>query len=123
MTYGYVAGGIASLLIAVFYSFRIWSRRQRPYDPSWLVRAAKKQRPNDAGLHAALERCTIALSIEPFYIGFVDARRPNRPGSRWQFSRNILLEDTEQGDVVLDILKSGEVGGVELLSRLLENDE
>ena len=121
-SYLYLGGGIASLLIASFWLLRSWPRRPRPYDPAWIVRAAKEQRPNDEGLHAALERCTIALSIEPFYIGFVDARRPNRPGSHWQFARNIHLESTEQGDVVLDILKSGEVGGVELQSRLLEAD-
>ena len=118
-----VTGGIASLLGAAAWLLRAKSRRPQPYDPEWLVQAAKKQRPNDDRLHAALGQCTAALSVTSFYIGFVDSTRPNQPGSRWQFSRNILLEDTECGDVVLDVLQSGEIGGVELLSRLLESDE
>ena len=51
---------------------------------------------------------------------FVDPRRPNQPGSDWQFEENIILEHPTEGDLVLDILKGHRVGGVEFLGRPLE---
>ncbi len=52
------------------------------------------------------------------YIHFVDSTAPNKPGSQWQFERNILLYDKREGDLVLDILEGNRVGGVEFLKRL-----
>jgi uncharacterized protein YuzE len=33
--------------------------------------------------------------------------------NEWQFNKNITLEHPEQGDLILDILKDGQIGGVE----------
>lgn len=91
----------------------------RPYDPSWLVDLAQQQLPDDDRLHASLKKCTEASGNIP-YIHFVNPRRANRPGSEWQFEDNIILEDPVKGELVLDILKDGRVGGVEFLGVLLD---
>lgn len=96
--------------------------RRRPkwiaYDPAWLVDASERQYPDQPQLVAALARCTRACRESRAYIHFVAPERPNQPGSEWQFERNLLLEKTAHGTLVLDILRDGRVGGVEFLSRL-----
>jgi hypothetical protein len=91
------------------------------YDPGWLVEAAWRQFPDEPWLADALSVCTTAQIESLAYIRFVSPRRPNRPGSAWQFERNIVLEKTTGGTVVLDVLHGGRIGGVEFLSRLLDH--
>ena len=100
------------LFTRILWSFHRY--KWRPYDPSWLVDLAQQQLPDDDCLHAALQKCTEASGTIP-YIYFVHPRRANRPGSEWQFEDNIILEDPEKGELVLDVLKDGRVGGVEFL--------
>ena len=89
-----------------------------PYDPTWLVDAARQLCPEEPWLPAALERCTRALHESRAYVYFVDPANPNAPGSEWQFVENIVLDHPIEGDLVLDILTDRRVGGVEFLSRL-----
>ncbi len=117
----FIVAAAASALAAIVF-VRYHPARTQAYDPGWLVRAAQEQFPDDAELIAALNNCHAALSIGAHYIRFVDDKNPNTPGSRWQFSRNVMLEDTEHGDVILDVMRTGEVGGVELLTKKLQRD-
>lgn len=91
----------------------------RPYDPSWLVAQARRQLPEQPELADAFAACVRARGAGGPYVYFVDAARPNAPGSPWQFDRNEMLEDTEFGDVVVDVLKDGRIGAIELLDLLL----
>jgi hypothetical protein len=93
---------------------------ENSYNPDWLVQAAKKQFPDKTWLAEALSKCTNIVIQDPQDIYFVDPENPNIPGSQWQFDENIILEDTEKGDIVLDILKNGRVGAIEFLSGLNE---
>jgi len=92
--------------------------RWRPYDPAWLLGLAQQQWPEKIRLHQALSACTRASGDVP-YLHFVSARRANQAGAEWQFERNLHLEHPAYGDLVLDILKDGRVGGVEFLGLLL----
>jgi hypothetical protein len=97
-------------------------KRFERYDPTWLVEAAEAEFPGAIELHDALRQCTKASVESTYYTRFVRAFWANRAGSHWQFSHNVVLENTEHGEVVLDVLKSGRVGGVEFLAKLLEGD-
>ncbi len=112
--------GDVALVLLVFANLvalaLAWQRRWRPYDPTWLVELARSQRPE---LVAALAGCTRARHAGDAMIHFVSPRRPNQPGSAWQFRENATLEHPDQGTLVLDVLKDGRVGGVEFLDRLL----
>jgi hypothetical protein len=88
------------------------------YDPDWLVRLAKEQLPQEAWLHEAISRCRVARMESAAYIHFVNPANPNMPGSEWQFQKNIVLNDPKQGELVLDILKDGRVGGVEFVNKI-----
>ncbi len=92
--------------------------RWRTYDPSWLVALAQQQLPNDKWLHASLKNCTQASGDIP-YIHFVSPRNANNPEAEWQFEKNVTLEDSEKGELILDVLKDGRIGGVEFLGVLL----
>jgi hypothetical protein len=50
------------------------------------------------------------------YIPLLSSDRPNKPSSEWQFEENIVLEHSEEGTIVLDVLKGGRVGGIEMVS-------
>ncbi|MBD2023788.1 hypothetical protein [Leptolyngbya sp. FACHB-711] len=90
----------------------------KPYNPTWLVELAKAQMPEEAWLVDALSQCTSYLQSGHAYIHFIDPTASNKPGSQWQFERNILLYDKYEGELVLDILEGNRVGGVEFLNRL-----
>ena len=92
----------------------------KPYDPSWLVVIAKRERAKEIWLIEALARCIRAWVECKSYIYFVDATNPNQPGSEWQFKKNILLDN---GRLVLDVLEGGRIGGVEFLDRLCKDQE
>ncbi len=90
------------------------------YDPSWLVRAAQFVQEEYPWLPEKLKECVKAIrhGDTPSYIYFVNSYKPNKSGSDWQFKENIILEDTEHGDVVLDILEGDRIGGVEILKNI-----
>ena len=91
-----------------------------PYDPAWLVEIARREIPDETWLAEALARCTRAWTSCTTYIHFVDPTNPNQPGSEWQFKQNLVFQN---GRLVLDVLKSGRIGGVEFLDRLCEERE
>ncbi len=102
-------------VLAILCGVYFWMRRWKSYDPQWLVDLAMEQVPSETELHDALRNCT---KIRGDY--FVDSSRPNKPGSEWQFDRNVTLDHPELGYIVLDILKDGRVGGIEYLGLMLD---
>ncbi len=97
------------------------SSQWEDYDPEWLVElamASPEAMADHPWLPSALRRCTCCLRESTAYIYFVEAVRPNEPGSHWQFDVCVVLEHPVEGELVLDLLKYERVGGVEFLSRL-----
>ncbi len=90
----------------------------KTYDPRWLVELAKKTHPDKPRVAEALAQCTKCARENEKYIYFVIPARPNEPGAEWQFKENIILEHPTEGDIVLDVLRDGRVGGAEFLSKL-----
>lgn len=87
------------------------------YDPAWLVDLAR-ERKDHPWLAEALAKCRTARWESRAYVAFIDSSNANASDSPWQFQENIVLEHSTEGDLVLDILVGGRVGGVEFLSRL-----
>ena len=84
------------------------------YDPGWLVRLAREQHPDKPWLADGLSRCTRGLWESRAYVYFVDPSRFDEPVHDEQLRQNVLL-DTRKGQVVLDPLDGGVVGGAEFL--------
>ena len=93
----------------------------KDYDPAWLVRAAKQVIDEYPWLPEKLNECVSAKMESRYYTRFVDAKNPNQPGSDWQFRENITLDETEHGEVVLDVLEGNRIGGVEFMADLMDD--
>ena len=117
----FIVLGIAAAALGVALQVA-WRRRWQAYDPSWLVSVVAAQYPDNAKLIEAANRCTKASAESRYYTRFVSGSRANQPGAAWQFDHNVTLESEEYGQLVLDVLKDGSVGGVEFVGRLLSRD-
>jgi hypothetical protein len=95
----------------------------QPYDPAWLVEAARQQAPLDPWIADALAACTRAAVVCPAQLVFVDPATANEPDGAWKFRYNLELKTDDAGDLVLDILEGPRIGGVEFLDRLAECPE
>lgn len=90
----------------------------KSYDPGWLVELARVQFPQEAWLPAALERCERAAWQSKSYLAFIERERATSRESEWEFGFNLTLRHGDYGELVLDVLRNREIGGIEFLSRL-----
>ncbi len=84
----------------------------------WIIDLIKEQEPNRLDLIEQLKNSKRKEWIRQPYISFVSGKRPNLPGSEWQFEENVVLEHYREGTIVLDVLKDGRIGGIEFVSQL-----
>ena len=92
----------------------------KPYNPAWLVELAKKAKM--PAIAKALARSIKSAKGCPSYIYFVDPKNPNKPGSEWQFKKCVELKSLTEGELVLDVLEDGRIGGIEFLKKLCMDD-
>lgn len=90
----------------------------RSFDPTWLVTAIRRYCPSNPELAEAAARCIRYLSGTELYVHFVSSEDANVPGAEWQHDYCQVLEETPYGEVVLDILKDGRIGGIEFLHQV-----
>jgi len=95
--------------------FKRWKR----YDPSWLVKASDDYFEEYPWLKGALEKCVKCKHKSDLYIYFTDAKNPNKNGSAWQFQESITIVGTPQGDIVIDVIRNNQIGGIEFLTKVL----
>lgn len=89
------------------------------YDPTWLIEAAENYKDKYPWLINSLKSCTKATKESNLYTYFVDKSNPNKLHSEWQFQECIILENTSEGEIVIDIIKTNRVGGIEFLTRVM----
>ena len=90
------------------------------FDIQMIIDLLKEQEPDRLEFIDQLQKIERKMWIRQPYIRFVSAERPNQPGSEWQFDENIVLEHETEGTIVLDILKDGRVGGIELVNQITD---
>ena len=90
----------------------------KDYDPEWLAVLAEAQVPKEPWLPDAIRRCTRHSAESKAYYHFVSSENANQPEAEWQFDTNIILEDPNEGQLVLDILKGNRVGGLEFVDKI-----
>lgn len=82
------------------------------YDPSWIVKLAENQYPDDENLIEALKKCKIVVGFcecgcgDPYFID------PN--SKEWDFDDNLELLREDDIPIILDIMKDGRVGSLEI---------
>ncbi len=75
-----------------------------------IIRLVREQEPDRDDIVTALQNCKSGDWLSKGYYQFVDSRNPNHPGSEWQ------LEN--EGDIVIDLLKDGRIGGIEFIDLI-----
>jgi len=66
----------------------------------------------------SLKKLVITEFPRQAYTYFVSGERPNQSGSEWQFKENLVLEHKGDGTIVMDILKDGRIGGIEMVKYI-----
>ncbi len=89
-----------------------------PYDIELIVNLLQLQHPEEIEVAMNIELCQEGYWKSKAYIHFVAPIKPNQPGSKWQFDRNIILEDESEGTIVIDVLMGNEIGGIEFVNRI-----
>jgi uncharacterized protein YuzE len=81
-------------------------------DIDYIIKLFIEQFPEEQLILKALKDCIGGWWESKAYYYFVNSENANKPGAEWQFDKNISIEDVK-GDIVLDILKDGRIGGIE----------
>ncbi len=76
------------------------------------------QEPDRHDIVSALQNCKGGNWTSNGYYHFVDSRNPNQPGSEWQHDESIVIEQQNKGDIIIDLLKDGRIGGIEFIDLI-----
>jgi len=85
-----------------------------------IIELVKEQEPERPDLISALQNCKSGHWTRQGYYQYVNSRNANQPNSDWQHAESIVIEQKSKGDIIIDILKDGRIGGIEFID-LIEN--
>ena len=88
------------------------------FDIESVIDLIKEQEPERLDIIEQLRTADKNKWNRQAYIYLVSGKQPNEPGSEWQFAESIVLEHETEGTIVLDILKDGRIGGIELVNQI-----
>lgn len=84
-----------------------------------IIKLVQKQEPDRLEIVAALHNCKGGKWTSNGYYSFViPDSKPNQPGSNWQHAESIVIEQEQMGDIVIDLLKDGQIGGIEFIDLI-----
>jgi hypothetical protein len=87
-------------------------------DLNEIIRLVKRQQPDRDDIVSHLQKYPQGQWTRPGYYQFVDSTNANMPGAVWQHDECIVLEQENEGDIVLDVLRDGRVGGIEFIDLI-----
>ncbi|MBK8089626.1 MAG: hypothetical protein IPK31_17805 [Chitinophagaceae bacterium] len=83
-----------------------------------IIELVKQQEPDRKDVIEGLQKCSGGLWTSNGYFSFIDSTTANQIGAEWQFEESIVLEQENKGDIVLDLLKDGRIGGIEFIGLI-----
>lgn len=83
-----------------------------------LIEDAQAQVPEFPWLPAALSSCGPGKWESRAYVHYVSPVDPNLPDSQWHFEKNVVIDHSVLGMVVIDIMKGNRIGGIEFVDRI-----
>ena len=89
---------------------------QNSYSLDWIIKLVKQQAPERKDIIDALQRCENGQWDSKAYLRFVDSTNANLPGAVWQIEESVVFVHEIDGDIVIDLLKGGIIGGIEFVS-------
>ena len=84
-----------------------------------IIKLVKEQEPDRQDIVLALLNCKDGhWSSNGYYCFVVSDNKPNQPGSNWQHDECVVIEQKEKGEIVIDLLKDGRIGGIEFIDLI-----
>lgn len=83
-----------------------------------IIKLVREQEPNRQDLIQALQKCKGGYWSSNGYYSFVDSKNANQTDADWQHDECIVLEQENKGDIVIDLLKGGRIGGIEFIDLI-----
>lgn len=83
-----------------------------------IIKLVEEQEPDRQDVIRALQNCKNGFWSSNGYYQFVDSRNSNQTGSDWQHDESIVIEQKDRGDIVIDFLKNGKIGGIEFIDLI-----
>ena len=85
----------------------------------YIIALVKEQEPERTDIVLALSNCSEGKWTTNGYYSLVIAdNKPNQPGSNWQYDESIVIEQKNAGDIIIDLLKDGRIGGIEFMDLI-----
>ena len=91
---------------------------ERSIDIEQIIFLLKRQEPDRDDIVESLRKAKNGQWTSNGYYSFVNSKDANETDAEWQFCENVVLEQENKGDIVLDILKDGQVGGIEFMDLI-----
>jgi len=83
-----------------------------------IIKLVKEFEPVRQDINLALQNCKEGNWSSKVYYKFVDSINANQIGSEWQHEECIVIESKKEGDIVIDLLKDGKIGGIEFINLI-----
>jgi hypothetical protein len=83
-----------------------------------IIKLVQDQQPERVDIISALKNCKGGHWSSNGYYQFVDSSNANQSGSTWQHNDCIVLEQQDKGDIVIDLLMDGRIGGIEFIDLI-----
>lgn len=83
-----------------------------------IIKLVQEQYPDRQDLIDAFQKCTEGSWTSNGYYSFVDSNNANEANAEWQHDECIILEQKDKGDIVIDLLKDGRIGGLEFIDLI-----
>ena len=83
-----------------------------------IIKLVQEQQPGRQDVIEALQKCSGGQWARNGYFQFISSKDANQPNSEWQHDECIVIEQKDKGDIVIDLLKDGRIGGIEFLDLI-----
>ena len=83
-----------------------------------IIKLVEEQLPDRQDIVKALLECGNGSWTSRGYLQFVSSINANQPNAEWQHSDCIVIEQKNRGDIVIDVLKDGRIGGIEFIDLI-----
>ena len=83
-----------------------------------IIKLVEEQEPSRQDVIEALKNCTGGQWMGNGYFQFVSSENANQPNAEWQHDECVVIEQKGKGDIVIDLLKDGRIGGIEFIDLI-----
>ena len=91
----------------------------QPFEPDHLIRLVYAQYPQRTDVLRALQLCSGGYWENEQYIYFISSRKSDQQTTESRIVESLVLEDQQQGRIVVDVVADGRIAGIGYVSRVV----